>query len=129
MRGSASRRHTRMATVLLIWTSGFYLLFVFALHPPEQFVFSDMLFFAQVGNRLQFDAAVAGDLLKPIGYPLLLAAVLLIPGLLALLATRDVTSQRQQQVVVAQTDKDGVGLAPVGLIGLLTLVMLLMRAR
>jgi MFS family permease len=62
----------------------------------------------------------------PYRYPLLFAAVLLIPGLLALLATRD-PSVEQQQKNVFKVEPGRLDLAPLGLIILLTVVMLLMR--
>ena len=58
----------------------------------------------------------------PYRYPLLLAAMFLIPGLLALLATRDVQIDHQ-----VQTSPSTVGPVPLGLIIPLALVMLLMR--
>jgi MFS family permease len=62
----------------------------------------------------------------PYRYPLLIPLGVLILGFLALLATRDVGDERQQETI-AEAGLGGIRRAPLGLIAVLTLVMLLVR--
>jgi predicted MFS family arabinose efflux permease len=62
----------------------------------------------------------------PYRYPLLIPLGVLILGFLALLATRDAGTDRQQETV-AEAGLDRIRRAPLGLIAVLTLVMFLVR--
>ncbi len=65
---------------LLVVSAVLYTLFVFRLHQPDGFVFSDMKHYATHGQRILDGNANEGDLIKPMGYPLLVAASLSLNG-------------------------------------------------
>lgn len=67
------REHARSASLVFVLALLVRLWFVLEVHPPGQYIMSDMALYDGIAERLRTGASTASDTFLPVGYPAMLA--------------------------------------------------------